>query len=855
MAQTPLATVLRQMRNAWSVHESRCLSDAELLGAFTARQDEAAFTVIVRRHSKMVLGVCRHVLAQEQDAEDAFQATFLVLARRANTIRRSETLSNWLYGVAYRTALRAKRDLGRRRLRERQPPKTFPANPASEAAWREIQALLEQEIHGLPARYRAPFIMCFLEGKSRAEAARELCCREGTISSRLDRARKRLQARLARCGVSLPAALAAVALTQGTAAAMPLNLVRCTVQGAILLSSKGVYVASAQANLAMNAAHLTGQVSQQAILLADGVTKGLTLSKAVFAGLAVVLAVTCSGGAWLAAGRTPAAAAPKPVAALAQPHFASQKVNNGAAPKEFDADVEYRPAGAVARLGTPRFANVGRPFALSFTRDGGNLAVGSWDGFLGLWDVGKRQLLKEWDSLAGSVRALAISPDGSKVAEVGRTSGVRLWRRADAELLARLDWPEGEAQTIESLAFSPDGKYLLSTGWTWGKGVNYYDQGRSVRVWDIADGKPVYTLNRPRKAGFHVASFADDSTTLMLACFDRDQGDLVAKAYVLFVDLKTGNENKRIALPDEPLTRWFPAGEGVALSCSGKWLIRVGNDAREARVWATNVTTGRKHELVRYADRHEYDLLFAIAPDERSLAIAYPGEQLTVVELATGQVRCRFQSLETGNTSVSFSPDGRLLASGSQDRSVWLWDLTGRMKDGRMPAVHLAGEQLTRLWKELEAADGATSGRAIWELVTGADDAVPFLGRQLRAWRQPDAQRIAVLLRELGSESFEVRSKAARALEEFHDGAEPAVRQKLTEPVTLEVRRRLEQAVQKIDAWWLKQQGSRAVEVLEHVASAPARELLKELAQSQTSPRLADEARAALRRLKLKEKS
>src|SRR5439155_3857167 len=128
--------------------------------------------------------VCRRVLGHAQDAEDAFQATFLVLARRAGTIGKSESLSSWLHGVAFRTAMRAKRDAGRRRARERQTPVPTQPDHVDDLAWRDVQVLLEAEIRRLPERYRAAFVLCHLEGRSRTEAAAELGIEENTLSSR-----------------------------------------------------------------------------------------------------------------------------------------------------------------------------------------------------------------------------------------------------------------------------------------------------------------------------------------------------------------------------------------------------------------------------------------------------------------------------------------------------------------------------------------------------------------------------------------------------------------------------------------------------------------------------------------------
>jgi RNA polymerase sigma factor (sigma-70 family) len=181
----------------------------------------------------MVLGVCRHVLRQEQDAEDAFQATFWVLARNAGSVRNKEALAGWLHGVAYRTAVFARRSAARRRMHEGKVKAMPQRDPSWESAWREVQALLDEEIGRLPAKCRAAFVLCHLEGHSRAEAARQLGLKEGTVSSRLDQARKRLQRRLSQRGVVLTAVLGAAALGNRAGAAVPARLARVTVQTAL----------------------------------------------------------------------------------------------------------------------------------------------------------------------------------------------------------------------------------------------------------------------------------------------------------------------------------------------------------------------------------------------------------------------------------------------------------------------------------------------------------------------------------------------------------------------------------------------------------------------------------------------
>lgn len=196
-------------------------TDRDLLTRFLAG-DEPAFAALVGRHGPMVLRVCRRLLRHEQDAEDAFQATFLVLARRAGAVRRGEAVASWLHGVARRVALRARRDAGRRRAHERAAPPVRQTAPTPD--WPEVQAALDDAIGRLPERYRGPFVLCFLEGRSRAEAAGELGLAEGTVWSRLSEARRRLRERLARRGIELPALLAAVAITEGMTSAAPAGL-------------------------------------------------------------------------------------------------------------------------------------------------------------------------------------------------------------------------------------------------------------------------------------------------------------------------------------------------------------------------------------------------------------------------------------------------------------------------------------------------------------------------------------------------------------------------------------------------------------------------------------------------------
>lgn len=201
MIESSLTILVDQLREA-TRPRSADVSDGDLLAEFISATDQKAFEMLVRRHGPMVLGVCRRVLGNLHDAEDAFQASFLVLARKAPSIRKRDSLSCWLHGVAYRIALRLKRDLARRRLREGSAPSAR-RNAADDLAWREMRVVLDEEVENLPPVYRATFILCSMEGLTQGETARRLGIKEGTVSSRLAAARKRLRHALSRRGITL----------------------------------------------------------------------------------------------------------------------------------------------------------------------------------------------------------------------------------------------------------------------------------------------------------------------------------------------------------------------------------------------------------------------------------------------------------------------------------------------------------------------------------------------------------------------------------------------------------------------------------------------------------------------------
>src|SRR5262249_53369416 len=209
--------ILRHIRQLAGEREAP-LPDAELLRHYLATRDESAFAALVRRHGPMVFAVCQSVLRRRHDAEDAFQAVFLVLARKAGSIRRPESLSSFLHGVAYRMSLKARADNARRQSREVKAPFPEPAVSASDdLSWGELRAVLHAELSALPGRLREPLVLCYLEGLTQDEAARRLGWTPATVKGRLQRGREKLRRRLERRGVALTAALAAALTGQALA--------------------------------------------------------------------------------------------------------------------------------------------------------------------------------------------------------------------------------------------------------------------------------------------------------------------------------------------------------------------------------------------------------------------------------------------------------------------------------------------------------------------------------------------------------------------------------------------------------------------------------------------------------------
>jgi RNA polymerase sigma factor (sigma-70 family) len=284
MATAAMDTVIRHLRQAVLRQDGAGWTDGQLLAAFIDRKDEAAFEALVRRHGPMVFGLCRRVVRNHHDAEDAFQATFLVLARKASSVKPRERVASWLHGVALRTALKAKAMTAKRQGREKQVTQMPEPELSRKDSWRDLQPLIDQELNGLPENYRLPILLCDLEGKTIKEATQQLGWPQGTLAGRLARGRKLLAKRLANRGVVLSVgSLAAVLAQNGASAGVPTSLVSSTVKAAALIAAR-------QATAA-------GVVPARVAALMEGVLKAMLLSKLKTRAVGLLLAALLIGAA------------------------------------------------------------------------------------------------------------------------------------------------------------------------------------------------------------------------------------------------------------------------------------------------------------------------------------------------------------------------------------------------------------------------------------------------------------------------------------------------------------------------------------------------------------------------------
>jgi RNA polymerase sigma factor (sigma-70 family) len=684
-------------------------NDRALLVRFAATRDESAFTEMVRRHGPLVRGVCGRVLGPDPAADDAFQATFLLLARKAGQVGWHDSVAGWLHRAAWHFAQKVRREALRRQrlasgvatsprvldesnhgalMRPRSP------DPGATAAWRELCQLLDEELARLPERLRAPLALCYLEGRTRDEAAAQLSWSLGTLKRRLARARMLLKARLTRRGVTLAVAgLPAAPAGDSVSAAVVAETARRAASYALGESVVGPVAALLQG----------GWASVKPLLIASAV---------VFVGLA-------AGAAGWRASRE--RERPEDVKA-------STASAAGSTSDPSNMPREPLPPGAVARLGTLTFCHGDAVAQLLTTADGRSIIT-----------IGGKAV-RVWDAESGREAGSIVAPEGqSFVTGALMPGGDRLVLTRFDGVIQVWDWKtRRETQTItpkvsEDRGPAPPGCYAFDPAGRLAV-VGYQTQTGPVAILvDLATGKPKVKLSDQIGPPYPAIFTADGKTVIA--------GDPNGKTIRLF-DVATGREQRAIAAPMEVLYY-------LAVSPDGRWLAVAGAGRRVmpfqgGGTMAISVPDKSVHllDLATGREAHHFDsgavgkpsstLLFT--PDNHFLLTGSAGASIRQWDLTTGKQVRELAGTWTSAPALAMSPDGKSLLAA--DTVVRCYDWHSGTEN----------HQTTKNPGAVSALAFLPDGRS---LMTGSDGVAVWdtsAGKELRQFAVPKGQTDGMVL-------------------------------------------------------------------------------------------------------------
>ncbi len=818
MAIQHASRAVEHLRQAVLRSDGEGLVDAELLELFVTRRDQAAFAALVRRHGPMVLGVCRRVAANEQDAEDAFQATFLALARKAASLRQRELVGNWLYGAAYRAALEARTAATRRRAKEKQvaemPERSTLAESDPAEEWRP---LLDRELSRLPDKYRVPVVLCELQGRKRKDVARQLGIPEGTLSSRLATARQMLARRLAQHGLNLSGSALALALAQSATAAVPASLVTATVKAAA-----GGVVA-------------VGVVSAKVAALTDGVLKALFLAKLKAATELLAMVLVLAGTGFLA---HHLAAKPADATQAGKPKRSVDVVQEQV---RTDFYGDPLPEGAVARMGSVRLRHTGLGH-YAILPDSKTVLTAGRDRVLRFWDMASGRQVREVKLQGTAIPSLlfALSPDGKTLVAEDKLKKLVLWDVASGAEIQTL--PAPERAMVSYLYFSPDGK-TLAVGrrdwrisfWDWATGterqvplpyiqrpvvefrmdstfhgrfspdskwfVAAANWAEPLAIFEVATGREVHRLT----CYAYTSAVSPDSKRLFVSSMQNDQGE--RETVLRVFDLASGKEEKQLRMGKEPIHSLVFSPDGKTLACglsehscfldsdSGRVLRRlsgwpsrlafapdgktaVAGEAQCLRIW--NVATGKDlHEL---RDNFGHAPALATTRDGRLLAAAaWMDQSVALWDTNSGKLIRRLPLKGEGKyvRNLTLSPDGQTLIASQFYGLLQFWDTatgqerrTVQLQDPDHPnkkfvgfyQLHMSsdGKHVSTLERIL-AGPGESTRLALWETTTGklVRQHNPFPGELPQGAWSADGMTVALPLGD-GLSQMEVKTGVIR---------------------------------------------------------------------------------------------
>jgi RNA polymerase sigma factor (sigma-70 family) len=458
MTPKSLGEVLGYLRRTCAAQGASDLTDGELLQGFLTRREDAAFTILLQRHGPMVLAVCQRVLGDSHSAEDAFQATFLVLVRRAASIGKRELLSNWLYGVALRIALRARAQMAARRRRERQAKQMPRAEPLDELSCQEFRSVLDEEIGRLPDKYRFPIVLCYFEGKSYDQAAEELGCPKSSLAKRLTRARELLRRQLTQRGLTLAAAPLALFLAEKAA-------------GASVTARLMMNTVNAAASVAAGKPPVAGYLSAAAVALVENAMKPRlsdVKTKLVLLVMAVVLAVVGAG--------------------LAAVVGMDDQTEHWPTVKPLSLKRALAGVGRHAAFGDePRLqvllqmGQTGRVTSVALSADGRHVVTASEDRTAILWEASSGKKLQTFQGHTDAVWSVSVSRDGKHLVTGSWDKTAILWDTSSGKKVQTF---KGHTHRVRSVALCGDGKHLVTGS----------DDGTAI-LWEASSGKKLYAFH------------------------------------------------------------------------------------------------------------------------------------------------------------------------------------------------------------------------------------------------------------------------------------------------------------------------------------------------------------------------
>jgi RNA polymerase sigma factor (sigma-70 family) len=837
MASLPFGTTFRRLLHRIDPQPAGDRTDGILLARFVAEQDETAFTALVARHGPMVLGVCRRVLSEPNDAEDAFQATFLVLSRKAASLDRTLPLGSWLYTVARNLAMKLRGREARRRSREKEASTMPQSSGRDELAWREVRTVLDDELGRLPEKYRAPLVLCHLQGMTHQDAAKELGWPAGSMAKRLARGQELLRHRLAGRGVTLSlAALLTLVAQRGTAAVSP-ALAQGIGKAAVQFVAGKPTASLASAAAVALAGH--GLQSVSSLKIAAVLLLGVGI---LGTGAGVALVGQRADGPAAPAGRP---AAPRQPAAIAKAEADEIEKAN---------DQLRRKLAQPVNLDKGIDANTPLHDALAYFSEKYDLKIRLDEkAFVahGVEKVGEQPI--QLPKMVGVKLQVALGLIlGQLPLDNGMLGGYRIKGGAIDIMPVEpsepgQDWvsPKLKQRLLRPVAWDRDipddmtfTKMLELVGGRYGEKLIIDDKSFTA----LGGVSPRDGLAAPFKLNGGRESLLTLLDFYLLQCQGRDFVAVyrVKPQAIEIVAVKRDSaELRAVSRAMEPIRERQEADRRIA--AYARKLEKV--SAEEIFI---DPNTPLKDALEFLSDKFDLSLII----DTKAFETAGVGK----ADEAEVQLPRR-KNAKVGDIIQALLDQVQV--------GDWIGSMIVREDYVEIAPVHkhikekkpLTKKQLDDFWEELASSYWIRTVMTAQTLAQFPDQSVGLLRERVRPATPPDAKKTAEAARwvkDLDSEEFAVREKATEELEKLGKDAIPVLRDQLKAKPSFEVRQRVERLLEKVDPPISREQlrQVRAIHLLEQLGTPDAERLLEALAQGARGTVTTEKARTALARLK-----